>query len=74
MPGQKGKVIAIAISQGRNRQVRRMFEALGYEVEKLDRVAYGPVTKSGLGRGEVRTLTRGEVRALKEMAGIKEEW
>lgn len=74
LPGHKGKVIAIAISEGRNRQVRRMFEALGYEVEKLDRFAYGPVTKSGLARGEVRTLTRGEVRALKEMAGIKEEW
>lgn len=68
--GTKGKEIGITIYQGRNRQVRRMFEALGYEVKKLDRVAYGPVTKEGLGRGETRSLTKPEVRKLMQMAGL----
>ena len=69
----KGKEIGITIHEGRNRQVRRMFESLGYEVVKLDRVAYGPVTKEGLARGGTRSLTRSEIRALKEMAGYTEE-
>ncbi|MBM2841631.1 MAG: Pseudouridine synthase [Bacteroidetes bacterium] len=72
IPGGKGKEIGITIHEGRNRQVRRMFEALGYEVKKLDRVAYGPVTKEGLARGGTRSLTRQEVRKLKELAGIPE--
>ncbi len=50
-----------------------MFESLGYEVKKLDRVAYGPITKEGLSRGETRSLTRPEVRKLKVMAGMENE-
>jgi len=69
----RGKEIGITIHEGRNRQVRRMFETLGYGVVKLDRVAYGPVTKEGLARGGTRSLTRGEIRSLKEMAGYTEE-
>jgi pseudouridine synthase len=72
IPGGKGKEIGIIIHEGRNRQVRRMFEKLGYEVKRLDRVAYGPVTKEGLERGATRSLTRQEVRKLKELAGIPE--
>ena len=70
MPHSKGKEIGITIHEGRNRQVRRMFEKLGYEVTKLDRVAYGPVTKEGLPRSATRSLTRQEVRALKQLAGL----
>ena len=73
IPHSKGKEIGITIHEGRNRQVRRMFEQLGYEVRKLDRVAYGPVTKEGLARGASRSLTRPEVRKLKELAGFSEE-
>jgi pseudouridine synthase len=72
IPGGKGKEVGIIIHEGRNRQVRRMFESLEYEVKKLDRVAYGPVTKEGLARGATRSLTRSEVRKLKELAGIPE--
>jgi 23S rRNA pseudouridine2605 synthase len=72
LPGGKGKEVGVVIHEGRNRQVRKMFELLGYAVRKLDRVAYGPVTKSGLGRGESRSLTKLEVRRLKELAGIDE--
>ncbi|MEK7249741.1 MAG: pseudouridine synthase [Bacteroidota bacterium] len=70
IPGGKGKEVGIVIHEGRNRQVRRMFESLGYEVKKLDRVAYGPITREGLSKGETRSLTKSEVRRLKEMAGI----
>jgi 23S rRNA pseudouridine2605 synthase len=74
LPGGKGKEVGIIIHEGRNRQVRRMFESLGYEVKKLDRVAYGPITKEGLSRGETRSLTRPEVRQLKKLAGLEHEF
>ena len=70
MPHSKRKQIGITIHEGRNRQVRRMFESFGYEVTRLDRVAYGPITKEGLARGATRTLTHGEVHQLKELAGM----
>lgn len=73
LPGGKGKEVGIVIHEGRNRQVRRMFEHLGYEVSKLDRVAYGPVTKEGLARGETRSLTKTELRRLQDLAGIRDE-
>jgi pseudouridine synthase len=72
LPGGKGKTIGITIREGRNRQVRRMFEHLGFEVLKLDRVAYGPVTKEGLARGGTRSLTRQEIRQLKALAGMEQ--
>lgn len=72
IPHGKGKDVGIIIHEGRNRQVRRMFESLGYDVKKLDRVAYGPVTKEGLSRGETRSLTRPEIRKLKQLAGFDE--
>lgn len=73
IPGKRGKEIGITIHEGRNRQVRKMFEKLGHDVKKLDRVAYGPITTEGLGRGETRGLTRAEVRKLKMMAGLPAE-
>jgi 23S rRNA pseudouridine2605 synthase len=73
LPGTKAKDIGVVIREGRNREVRRMFEFFGYEVMKLDRVAYGPVTKEGLGRGESRSLTRGELRQLRSLVGLEDE-
>lgn len=72
LPGGRGKEVGIVIHEGKNRQVRNMFETLGYEVTKLERVAYGPITKEGLPRGATRSLTRGEIRKLKKLAGIEE--
>ncbi|MBP1678527.1 MAG: pseudouridine synthase [Bacteroidetes bacterium] len=74
LPGAKGREIGITIHEGRNRQVRNMFESLGYAVEKLDRVAYGPITREGLSRGESRSLTRREVDELYRLAGMEREW
>jgi pseudouridine synthase len=73
LPGGRGKEVGITIHEGWNKQVRRMFESLGYDVRKLDRVAYGPVTKEGLPRGATRPLTPAEVRALKTLAGFGKE-
>ena len=67
--GGKNKVIGIVIHEGKNRQVHRMFEALGYTVEKLDRVGYGNLTYDGVPRGKWRYLTTREVDTLRNVAG-----
>ncbi len=59
------KEIGIEIHSGRNRIVRRIFESLGYSVQKLDRVYYAGLTKKNLKRGQWRFLTREEVERLK---------
>ena len=65
------KRIGVEIHSGRNRIVRRMFEALGYEVVKLDRVIYGGLDKAGLTRGKWRILTEKEIHQLKRVAGMR---
>lgn len=53
------------IREGRNRQIRRMFESLGYEVIQLERIAFGPLKITGLGKGDYRPLREKEIRSLK---------
>ncbi len=57
--------VGIKIHSGRNRIVRRIFEHLGYDVKKLDRVMFAGLTKKGLERGHWRHLTEKEVNYLK---------
>ncbi len=57
--------VGITIHSGRNRIVRRIFESLGYEVSKLDRVFFAGLTKKTLNRGQWRKLTPKEVSFLK---------
>ncbi len=59
------RTIGVEIHSGRNRIVRRMFEHLGYVVQKLDRVYYAGLTKKNLKRGAWRFLTKDEVMRLK---------
>jgi hypothetical protein len=54
---------------GRNRVVRRLFEALGYDVRKLDRFYYAGLTKKELARGAFRDLTQREIVMLKHFTG-----
>lgn len=61
------KEIGIEIHSGKNRVIRRLFEALGYKVAKLDRVMFAGLTKKNLARGQWRTLTDREVAFLKMM-------
>jgi len=66
-PDDKSEV-GVVIHSGKNRIVRRMFEALKYKVKKLDRVYYAGLTKKNLPRGKWRFLTDKEVAMLKRGA------
>ncbi len=63
-PDQNVTVVDITIHEGRNRQVRRMFDAVGYPVVALTRLRIGPVELSGLAPGTWRKLHGWEVEAL----------
>jgi len=62
---QDKTILGIEIHSGRNRIVRRIFEALGYDVKNLDRVIFAGLTKKNVERGKWRFLTEKEVRDLK---------
>lgn len=62
------KSIGIQIHVGKNRIVRRIFEHFEYEVLKLDRTMYGPLTKKDLPKGKWRTLSEKEVVILKNLS------
>ncbi len=65
-PNSKNRAeVGIQIHTGKNRFIRRLFEALGYEVDKLDRVFFAGLTKKDLPRGRWRFLSEEEVRLLK---------
>ena len=57
--------VHVTITEGKNRQVRRMFEAIGKNVEFLKRVSIGQLKLSGLDRGQMRPLTAEEIAYLK---------
>ena len=59
--------LRITISEGRNREVRRLCEALGLEVDRLVRVKFGPVELGDLASGRVRVLTKAERVALEKL-------
>lgn len=65
--------VELTIHEGRNREVRRMFQALGYEVLALKRIAFAGLALTGVKRGEHRELTANEVRSLYKLAGLKQE-
>lgn len=54
----------VTLGEGRNRQIRRMFHALGYKVKRLVRISIGPLELGDLASGEVRPLERKWVEAL----------
>ncbi len=59
------KQVGLEIHSGRNRIVRRLFEHLGYKIEKLDRVYFAGLTKKNLSRGKWRFLSQKEISMLK---------
>ncbi|WLD91872.1 pseudouridine synthase [Alkalihalobacillus sp. AL-G] len=61
-------IIEITIHEGKNRQVRRMFEAIGYPIQKLKRERYGLLDLKGLNPGESRRLTPHEIKQLRNLA------
>ncbi len=63
------RVVEIEIREGRNRQVRRMFDAVGNPVTDLQRVRFGPLSLGRLAEGSSRRLRRAEIERLWEDAG-----
>ncbi|MFM7258374.1 MAG: MFS transporter, partial [Acidimicrobiaceae bacterium] len=59
-------VLRLVIHEGRNRQVRRMCDAVGYPVERLVRVRIGPIVDRTLAPGKWRNLTTSEVVSLNQ--------
>jgi 23S rRNA pseudouridine2605 synthase len=64
---EKG-AIELTIHEGRKRQVRRMFDAIGHPVTELTRIAFGPLRLKDLAPGQHRRLTAAEVERLRESA------
>ena len=60
--------LEITVTEGRNRLVRRMFEAVGHPVSKLRRVSFGTVALGRLERGQIRPLTGDEINRLRDLA------
>ncbi len=61
--------IELSIHEGRKRQVKRMCAAVGHPVQRLQRIAFGPLRLDSLGEGEHRRLNAAEVARLHEAAG-----
>lgn len=66
--GRRPNIVGVELHIGRNRIVRRIFEHLGYEVVKLDRVGYGALTKKNLPVGKCRLLTEQERIILQHLS------
>jgi len=62
--------LRVAITEGRNRQVRRMLNAVGHKVVSLRRTAFGPLRLGRLKTGGWRVLSTGEIGALLRAAGL----
>lgn len=61
--------IGVEIHSGKNRIIHRMFNHLGYMVDKLDRVAFAGITKDGLRRGDFRFLSENDLMTLRKNIG-----
>jgi 23S rRNA pseudouridine2605 synthase len=68
--GRERALVEVVLREGRNRQVRRMCEAVGHPVEQLKRVRFGPLADARLAPGECRRLTEHEVSALRKAGGM----
>ena len=68
--GTRGKSteLEVVLSEGRNREIRRMFARLGHKVMRLKRTAIGPVSDKGLQPGEYRKLRPDELESLRDLA------
>lgn len=62
-----GKTVSIEIHSGKNRVIRRVFARLGYHLKKLDRMAYGPISKKKVMVGRWRYLSKDEIKQLKSL-------
>ena len=71
LPGESRHTwLAITIHEGKHRQIHRMIEALGAQVDKLQRVAFANLTFHGLRIGDARELVQAELNALRDLVGL----
>ncbi|HEY8909809.1 MAG TPA: pseudouridine synthase [Desulfosporosinus sp.] len=69
--GHHLEILEVTIHEGRNRQIRRMFAAVGYSVVKLERISFGSLTQENtLAQGAYRALAVEEVRELRSKVGL----
>lgn len=69
--GDRTTRLRVVLHEGRNNQIRRMFERIDHPVDRLVRTAIGPVELGDLGPGEHRELTDDELRRLRRRAGVE---
>jgi 23S rRNA pseudouridine2605 synthase len=72
-PSDENPWLEVTLIEGRQNQIRRMFDSIGRHVEKLKRVRIGPIELGGLKPGMLRELTAAEVGKLKRATGIGSE-
>jgi 23S rRNA pseudouridine2605 synthase len=63
-------MVEVVLVEGRNREVRRLLDAVGAPVRRLVRTAVGPIRLRGLAPGEFRPLRQDEIRSLYRAAGL----
>ncbi len=63
----KQSLVEIKIHEGKNRQVRRMFKAVGHKVQQLERIAIGEISLGNLKKGHYRKLNKSEIQYLKNL-------
>ncbi|MHB8124148.1 MAG: pseudouridine synthase [Desulfitobacteriaceae bacterium] len=68
--GSDLEVLEITIHEGRNRQIRRMCNAVGFPLYKLERIRFGPLKDSKLKYGQFRTLSQSEIHDLHSQVGL----
>ncbi|MBI2619905.1 MAG: rRNA pseudouridine synthase [Ignavibacteriales bacterium] len=72
LPATRKTEVLITVHEGRNHLVKRIFEKIGYDVKRLDRVAFAGLTTTGVARGKWRFLNWTEVQHLKSGSAIKQ--
>ena len=70
--GDKNSWLEITLVEGKNRQIRRLLEALGVQVLRLIRISIGPLALGELKKGTVRSLTTAEKQAIDQALGRKQ--
>ncbi|HEX9615562.1 MAG TPA: pseudouridine synthase [Bacteroidota bacterium] len=71
VPGTRRREVVLTVREGRNHLVRRMFEALEYDVKKLERLSFAGLTAEGVSRGKWRFLSAREIQYLKDINKTK---
>jgi pseudouridine synthase len=69
--GEKTTWLSLTLREGRNRQVKRMCETVGYPVLRLRRTKVGPISLGALGTGKTRRLKSKDLKALRRAVGLE---